>query len=130
MQEKIAEQKIGRSATFAIEPKTRSNLIGIIELYDLELEHGVAELSYWLALEAWGKGYMSEALPPVLDFGFKTLSLNRIQAYHMVRNLASGKVLLKNGFQLEGFLRQRVKKWNQYKDVKLYSLLRQKWQDN
>lgn len=106
-----------------------SDLIGIVELHDIETEHSVAELSYWLAVAAWGNGYMSEALPPLLSFGFDTLSLNRIHAYHMVRNEASGKVLQKNGFELEGLLRQRVKKWDKFEDVKLFSLLRSDWQN-
>ncbi|MEM7556710.1 MAG: GNAT family N-acetyltransferase [Cyanobacteria bacterium P01_A01_bin.84] len=115
---------------FAIERQSESDLIGIIELHDLETEHFVAELSYWLAAAAWGNGYMSEALPPLLDFGFNTLSLNRIHAYHMVRNSASGKVLQKNGFKLEGLLRQRVSKWGKFEDVKLFSVLRSEWQNN
>ncbi len=72
---------------------------------------------------------MSEAIKPMLDFGFETLSLNRIYAYHMKRNIASGKVLQKNGFQLEGLLRQRVRKWGIFEDVILLSILRQDWQN-
>lgn len=71
---------------------------------------------------------MSEALKPLLGFGFDTLSLNKIYAYHMVRNLASGRVLQKNGFTLEGLLRQRVRKWGKFEDVRLLSILRQEWQ--
>lgn len=115
---------------FAIERQLESDLIGIIELHDLELEHSIAELSYWLAVAAWGNGYMSEALPPLLSFGFNTLSLNRIHAYHMVRNPASGRVLHKNGFKLEGLLRQRIRKWEKFEDVKLFSLLRCDWQND
>lgn len=126
----IAEKQTGHSVTFAIEHKLESNLIGIIELRDIEPEHSVAELSYWLAVSAWGKGYMSEALPPVLNFGFEILLLNRIHAYHMIRNPASGKILQKNGFKQEGLLRQRVSKWGKFEDVRLLSLLRQEWQNN
>lgn len=127
----IAEQQAGDSSvTFVIERQLESDLIGIVELRDIEPEHLVAELSYWLAVAAWGRGYMSEALLPVLNFGFETLSLNRIHAYHMVRNTASAKVLQKNGFKLEGLLRQRVRKWGKFEDVKLLSLLRQEWQSN
>ena len=124
----MSEQKQGHSVTFAITLKLESDLIGIVELRDIEKEHSVAELSYWLAAIAWGKGYMSETLQPLLRFGFETLSLNKIYAYHMVRNPASGKVLQKNGFISEGLLRQRIKKWEKFEDVKLLSILRQEWQ--
>ncbi|MDJ0536714.1 MAG: GNAT family N-acetyltransferase [Xenococcaceae cyanobacterium MO_207.B15] len=124
----IAEQQTGHSVTFAIELKAEAKLIGITELREIETEHCVAELSYWLAVKAWGKGYMSEALKPVLSFGFTTLYLNKIYAYHMVRNPASGKVLQKNGFKPEGLLRQRVRKWGVFEDVRLLSILHQDWQ--
>ena len=115
----IAEQKQGHSVTFAIAKRTscvialkpKSDLIGVVKYRDIELEHSAAELTYWLAVTAWGKGYMSEALKPMLRFGFETLTFNKIYAYHMVRNQASGRVLQKNGFVLEGLLRQRIKKW-------------------
>ncbi|MDJ0569139.1 MAG: GNAT family N-acetyltransferase [Pleurocapsa sp. MO_192.B19] len=133
---KIAELKIGCSVTFAIglrpryaiESKLEAKLIGIIEIRDMDREHSVAELSFWLAVAAWGKGYMSEALKPLLNCGFETLSLNRIYAYHMVRNPASGKVLQKNGFKPEGLLRQRIRKWGIFENVILLSILRQEWQ--
>lgn len=79
----IAEQKTGHSVTVAIELKREARLIGIVELRDIDREHSLAELSFWLAATDWGKGYMSEVLKPILHFGFETLSLNRIYAYHI-----------------------------------------------
>jgi [ribosomal protein S5]-alanine N-acetyltransferase len=75
----------------------------------------------------WGQGYMSEALQPILRCGFEDLDLNRLYAYHMTRNLGSGKVLQKNGFVQEGLLRQRVQKWGVFEDVKLWAILRKDW---
>ena len=48
----------------------------------------------------------------------------------MARNSASGRVLQKNGFQPEGLLRQRVRKWGIFEDVILLSILRQDWQND
>jgi len=124
---KIAEFKIGRTVAFAIERKPTRSFIGLIEFRDIELEHAQAELSYWLAVEAWGQGYMSEAVKPMLRFGFEDLGLNRICAYHMLRNPASSKVLQKNSFVQEGVLRQRVRKWNVFEDVALLAILYQDW---
>ncbi len=47
------EQKIGRSVTFGIELKSNAELIGVVELKDIEQEHSLAELSYWLTVAAW-----------------------------------------------------------------------------
>ncbi len=71
---------------------------------------------------------MSEALAPLLHFGFENLGLNRLYAYHMVRNPGSGKVLRKNGFIQEGVLCQRIRKWDVFEDVQLWAILRQDWQ--
>ena len=126
---KITEFQTGKSAAFAIKAKLEAKLMGVIEIRDIDREHSVAELSFWLAPQFWGQGYMSEAVQPILDYGFTHLSLNRIYAFHMARNPASGKVLQKNGFQPEGLLRQRVRKWDVFEDVVLLSILHRDWQE-
>ncbi|WP_193200476.1 GNAT family N-acetyltransferase [Nostoc sp. MG11] len=124
----ISDFEAGHSLSFVIERKPEKVFSGIIEIRDIEREHSQAELSFWLATEVWGKGYMSEALKLLLRFGFKDLDLNRLYAYHMVRNPGSGKVLQKNGFTQEGVLRQRVRKWGVFEDVKIWAILRRDWQ--
>ncbi|MCU7878280.1 MAG: GNAT family N-acetyltransferase, partial [Candidatus Thiodiazotropha sp. (ex Lucinoma borealis)] len=96
---------------------------------DIDRTHSQGELSFWLAFEAWGHGYMSEVVQAVVQYGFENLDLNRLYAYHMLRNPASGRVLEKSGFKQEGLLRQRVRKWGQFEDVLLWANLRQEWQD-
>ena len=126
---RLEESDSGCSVTFLIETKQREPL-GLIEVRNIEPEHAVGEISYWLAVEAQGQGFMSEAIAAILSYSFKNLGLNRLYAYHMVRNPASGKVLQKNGFQLEGVLRQRVRKWGVFEDVMILSILRQDWEDD
>ncbi|MGB3511622.1 MAG: GNAT family N-acetyltransferase [Microcoleaceae cyanobacterium] len=48
----IAQQKIGRSVTFAIESKLEAYFIGIVEFRDIDREHFLAELSFWLVVTA------------------------------------------------------------------------------
>ena len=125
-----AEREAGRAVTFTIEHKAQRRFCGLVELRDIDREHLLGELSFWLAVEAWGQGYMSEVVREVVRYGFENLGLNRLYAYHMMRNPASGRVLEKNGFRQEGLLRQRVRKWGQFEDVRLWAILRQEWQDN
>ena len=124
-----AEREAGRSVTFTIEQKAQGRICGLIELRDIDYEHSQGELSFWLVFEAWGRGFMSEVAQTVVRYGFKNLGLNRLYAYHMLRNPASGRVLEKSGFKQEGRLRQRVRKWGQFEDVGLWAILRQDWQD-
>ena len=125
-----AEQKAGRAVTFAIEHKAKGRFCGLVEVRDINHEHSLGELSFWLAVEAWGRGYMTEAVRAVVRYGFEDLGLNRLYAYHMLRNPASARVLEKNGFKQEGLLRQRVRKWGKFEDVALWAILQQEWQDD
>ena len=124
---KLNEREAGSSVTFIIEKKVEKGFCGLIEVRDIDHEHSQGELSFWLDIKAWGYGYMSEVVQVVVRYGFEVLSLNRLYAYHMLRNPATCRVLEKNGFRQEGLLRQRVRKWGQYEDVVLLAILRQDW---
>lgn len=120
----ITESHTGRGAHYAVEIKPENHeLVGYVGLKGIDYEHGEAELSFWLDRLQHGKGYVTEAAACLVSFGFQSLQLNRICAYHMSRNPASGKVLTKLGFQQEGRLRQRVRKWSVYEDVMIWSRL-------
>lgn len=125
---KMHELEEGSSVTFVIEKKAEKGFCGLIEVRDIDNEHSQGELSFWLANKAWGNGYMSEVVQVIVQYGFEKLGLNRLYAYHMLRNPATGRVLEKNGFRREGLLRQRVRKWGKYEDVALLAILRQDWQ--
>ena len=126
----MAASEAGHCFAFAIESRNRAEFFGIIEIRDIEQEHSQAELSFWLTPDAWGGGYMSEALKTIVCFAFESLKLNRLYAYHMIRNPGSGMVLQKNGFIREGVLRQRVKKWGVFEDVALWAILKENWQQS
>jgi [ribosomal protein S5]-alanine N-acetyltransferase len=64
----------GHSVTFGLECKSLEGICGILEIRDIERDHSQAELGFWIAAELWGQGYMSEALKPVIAFGFNHLS--------------------------------------------------------
>ncbi len=80
---------------FAIRLKADKKLIGGIGL-DINLQNNRAELGYWLAETFWNKGYTTEAVQEIIQFGFEKLHLNKIIAVHLTSNIASGKVMIKN----------------------------------
>ena len=121
----MSERNTGRSAAFVIEDKAQASFYGLVEVRNIDQEHSLAELSFWLTSNVWGRGYMSEVVRAIVQYTFDKLQVNRLYAYHMVRNPASGRVLKKNGFKQEGVLRQRVRKWGQFEDVLLWAVLRQ-----
>lgn len=118
----------GREVTFAIVPRGRKRLIGMIGLVLTE-KHARGELGYWIGKPYWNRGYATEAAEAVLRYGFETLRLNRIAASHFAGNAASGRVLEKLGMTYEGTRRQHVRKWRRFEDLVGYGMLRTDFQE-
>lgn len=116
----------GKAATFAVVRKEDARLIGAV---GLRIDRGInkAELGYWVGKPFWNRGYATEAAIAILGYGFDELRLNRIQAGHLARNPASGRVMEKAGMALEGTARQNAIKWGQYEDLVYYGILRENW---
>ena len=110
-----------------VERKSDGKLIGECSLFNLMAQCRRAELGYTLAQEAWGSGYIGEALLAVLEFGFTQLQLNRLEADIDPRNAASARTLERLGFQKEGFLRERWIVNGEVSDTALYGLLQRDW---
>jgi ribosomal-protein-alanine N-acetyltransferase len=86
------------------------------------------ELGYAVRREDWGKGWASEAAVLMLDFGFRSLHLHRIQAACGPDNRASQRLLARLGFTPEGRIRDHVFTNGAWRDSLLYSILDHEWQ--
>jgi [ribosomal protein S5]-alanine N-acetyltransferase len=117
--------KDNTAINWAISLKGEQKMIGIIGLYRIYPENHRAEIGYMSLPEKWGKGYTTEAIRSVLDYGFCEMGLNSIEAIIDPNNLPSGRVLVKNGFIKEGHLRQNVFFDEHYLDSVIYSILKQ-----
>lgn len=83
-------------------------LVASIGLHHI-VEHpsgGHAELGYWVAAEARGNGYLTEAARAVVDWGFDELGLARIRWQAVVGNIPSARAARALGFRYEGLQRQ------------------------
>ena len=105
-------------------------LLGTCCLFHFDEQCRRAEIGYALGVHAWGHGYMQEALEALIQYGFTTLNLNRIEADIDPLNTASAKALLRQGFQKEGFLRERWIVNGVKADTEIYGLLLDDWQKN
>jgi len=117
----LAQKKI----IYAITLLKNNQLMGAISLVEITPEHKRAELGYWLGERYWNKGYCTEATIILSEYVLQKLNFNKITAHHLIRNPASGKVLLNAGFTHEGTLRQHVFKNGIAEDIALYGKLRQ-----
>jgi len=75
--------------------KGTGKLIGAIGLVGVKgNERG---MGYWIGEPYWGLSYCTEAAKTFVEFCFENLNLTRIDAEHLVINLASGRVMKKIG---------------------------------
>lgn len=65
---------------WGIELKENKEIIGFINLHNVDESNFSAETTYILSPKYWSKGIMTEAVKAVLEFGFKSIGLNRISA--------------------------------------------------
>lgn len=82
-----------------------------------------ATLGYWLGRSQLRRGYMTEAVAAVIPFAFDHLRLHRIEAAAMPANVASLRVLERNGFKREGLARRYLKIDGTWQDHILHALL-------
>ncbi|MBQ8415822.1 MAG: GNAT family N-acetyltransferase, partial [Clostridia bacterium] len=88
-----------------------------------------AEVGYVLNPEYWGKGIAPEALLAVMEFGFETLGLNRIEARFIEENERSRRVMEKVGMTFEGVMREGMLVKGSYVNVGICSILADEWRE-
>jgi [ribosomal protein S5]-alanine N-acetyltransferase len=96
--------------------------IGISVQSDIHRKN--AELGYWLAEDFWGKGIATQAVKEIVDYGFKNCDIVRIFARPLVNNIASHRVLIKAGFDIEATHKNAVFKNGVCFDELIYSVLK------
>ncbi len=109
---------------FAVVLANDHTLLGSIGL-EIASVHRHARLGYWLGVPYWNRGYCTEAVRTVLDYGFTRLNLHRIYGPHFLGNPASGRVLQKVGMRYEGRMREHYVRFGRFVDVELYAILKQ-----
>ena len=82
------------------------------------------EIGYLLLTEHWSKGIMTEAVRQICDAAFTELDIVRITGLVYAPNVASQRVLEKNGFIQEGIQKKAVYKNGQLYDLYLYGKLK------
>lgn len=99
-------------------------VIGTVGLLHFDWPSRRAEIGYGLGQPYWGKGLAGEAVAALLEYGFETLGLHRIEAELDPRNDPSARVLERQGFVREGLLRERCIVGDEVTDSLIMGLLR------
>ena len=112
-----------KNFTFAIEQNNNGEFIGLFGLKLWSEKHKRGEIWYKIHSDYWKNGFATESVNLILDFGFDSLDLHRIQAGCAVDNIGSIKVLEKVGMIQEGRGRQLLPLKNGWSDNFEYSIL-------
>lgn len=86
-----------------------------------------AKLGGAVAADYWGRGYATDAVRTLMDFGFRELKLHRISAAMGPDNTASIAIVGRLGMTYEGRIRDHVYTNGQWRDSLLYSVLANEW---
>lgn len=102
--------------------------IGNVSLQNINPVHRSAEFAIVLGeKEVWGKGYSKQAARLVLDHGFLTLNLHRVECGTAATNVPMQKLAEFLGMKEEGRRRQSLFRENRYLDVVEYGVLKEEY---
>jgi [ribosomal protein S5]-alanine N-acetyltransferase len=107
----------------SVELKATGKVIGIVMLFNIDKEANHAEVGYVFDKAYWGKGYGTNSVKLINEFAFNICKLNKLCARVVDGNSGSSQILLKNGFELEGRLRDQYYVEGKYCDSLLYGKL-------
>lgn len=117
-------------ANFQMIDRETGQLIGACGFHTVYPEHSRAEIGYAIVDEDFKrKGLMGEALEAIVEYGFKNMHLNRIEAMVGPSNVASLRLIEKMGFVREGLLRKHYCKNGTPEDSIIFSLLKDEYRD-
>lgn len=101
----------------------QGTMVGRINLSVLEDDRKTAELGYRIGENVTNLGYASEAVKHVLDKAFHTYGLHKIIAGTATDNLASQRVLLKNGFTFSRIIENDFQMHNEWIHTAVFEIM-------
>ncbi len=122
---KMIQDKIEKNEgiNWAITLKDNKKLIGVIGHYRMRWEHFRSEIGYMLLPQYHGKGIATEAIQLMVDYGFNQMNMHSLEGIIDPANIASARVLEKNGFVKEAHFKENEFFDGKFLDSVIYSLV-------
>ncbi|MFD5451912.1 MULTISPECIES: GNAT family N-acetyltransferase [unclassified Streptomyces] len=113
-----------RAPQWAVADAATDGLLGRVAFREVVLGDGVAEVAYWTAAPARGRGVAARATTALSRWALDEIGFQRLELVHSVANEASCRVAEKTGFALEGTQRQAVLHPDGWHDMHLHARVR------
>jgi RimJ/RimL family protein N-acetyltransferase len=111
--------------TLADEP---TRFIGSVHISIRDARHRQAEVGYSFDVNAWGKGYCTEAARAMVGYAFEALDMHRVYAADIVsENVASVRVAQKLGMRQEAHHRHAFFFRDRWWDSLTFAILADEW---
>lgn len=122
----IKSREEGTCAVWTITDKESGRVAGCTRLGEISWEDERGQIGWtWIGKDFQGSGLNKAIKLLILEYGFNTLNLNRIELKADERNLRSRKAILGIGAKEEGTLRQHMKTHNSFlRNTVFYSILK------
>jgi RimJ/RimL family protein N-acetyltransferase len=98
-------------------------LLGSISLMSIDWRNARAEVGYWLAADARGRGHATRSVRLISGWGFQSLGLERLELHVATENLTSQAVAERAGFTREAVFRSYFQAKQGRQDMIVYGLL-------
>ncbi|TDM07932.1 GNAT family N-acetyltransferase [Macrococcus lamae] len=99
-------------------------LVGTIDLHNIDRNNKKAEIGYWLDKNYNGRRITTKCVTKVCEIAFQYMRLNKLTIIAEVGNQGSNKVALNAGFTIVGTDKDDVYRNDQFCDMNRYALLK------
>lgn len=107
-----------------------NDLVGLIDLQNINTIDRKASIGYWLCQTAQKKGIMTYAVKHIIEYGFTEYQLNRISILIAETNAKSIKIPQRLHMKQEGILRAFSTISGKSQNMVVFSVLRNEWGNN
>lgn len=104
-------------------------IAGTIGFHTFNRLNRSASVGYWLGEPFVGKGIMTKSFYKLLEYGFESLHLHRIEVRAAEGNLKSRAIPERFGFKQEGVIREAEWLYDHYVNHVVYGLLKHEWEE-
>lgn len=119
----ITDRNNGKFTYLALYKKHTNVFIGEAGIIGYNADANRCVVGYNLLPQYWNQGYATEIIKELIKYSFEVLKVERLEALVLQNNKASCRALEKNGFSLEGILRNFNRCETGYRNVCYYGMI-------